>query len=240
MFNKHPFGIINLTKALLASACLLACTSSPEFIKRQKEQIKLAYLPVDFGFKFASLNNLNPTLTITDFDGSIIKMAWSFSEPDLEKLTAFRTCLEERPVKKKHLGESLRQTANECAIETRMPKTLESKYPNEKGFFVLVSVLNNTVKSSPEIPIYQSGSEGQLGGRIEVNRPSSRLDTNQLAKDGDHCLDQALAGRLVQSYSGQPSGQGNFEIIHSLQSIEPFMERYTECFKSLGYAASYQ
>lgn len=112
------------------------------------------------------------------------------------------------------------------------PSANELKHGNVKGFTLFISVAADSMSSGSGIPIYHSGI-GNLGAKFQIIRSGVRYE--HAAFNVDECINKAAELGIIKSYSSEPSAQEGFYLVNHAQSIEPFLDRFTDCLKDFGY-----
>lgn len=211
---------------------LLGCAPPPEWVKAQRNKVKTKLVSPNAGFKLLSINEFSPTLSITDYDGVIIKWSWHLEEAYAGMIKVFHSCLKER--ENNQHAELLREIAAACVRETGLPTANETKLMNPNGFTVFLLVIRDSMSPGSGVTLFQSYG-GNFGTKIQINRPG--ISYKQASLDVDHCLDGAAEQGVIQSFSsGTLSDQSGFSTESKSQSIEPFVDRFTDCLNDLGYS----
>jgi hypothetical protein len=211
---------------------LVSCTRSPEWIKSQRDKVKVALVASNSGFKLLSINGL-PTLSIVDYDGMKIKRIWTPKEAQPGKLDTIMSCIKKRSHEDSDQVQLLREVAAICARESGFLSPSESKQESPDGFEVYLSVIADPM-SSGSGQSFSKTSEHNLGAHFQINRPGIRYEHTFL--NINQCVDKAAEQGVLQFISSGQSEQSGFIVEGKFQSIEPFLDRFTNCVQEFGYS----
>jgi len=129
--------------------------------------------------------------------------------------------------------EWVRSEIDKVKVTLIAPTANETKLGNANGITVFISVVAESTPSSIGMPMSRTGN-GNLGAKLQINRPN--ISYEQASLNIDHCIGISAEQGVIQSLASGPSSQGGFYMEFKYQSIEPFVNRFTDCLKNLGYS----
>ena len=220
----------------LAVSVLVGCTPSPAWVKAQADKVKVALVAPNAGYKFLSVDELSPSIAVIDYDGVRINRHWNLEVTHSGKAKAFKSCLDENTNKQRESVRPLREIATACSQQVGLPAPAdETLLKNLDGLIVFMKVEADSMPSGNGIPLYQTVGNN-LGGKVKINRAD--IEYKQASLDVDHCIKGAAEQGVIRSFSSEPPTNSGFGISRNSQSIEPFLDRFTDCLKNSGYSVS--